>query len=917
MSYLQTPRLHFAGQFQADPSTVNNDPEHFDTSKFQSNYNLPGPGASNGWWNPGGTAAWRFFGCTVKQVVYKDGTVCDDPSIDPVVGAPVSSGHGRTEGKLVDLDPEQQMVSEIWGFQVVIGGSGSGFSVRGDFEVAAFGDIWTRFPKGHSDSWFAAFYQSILKNLEWKNQTVSRFLKELDQLSPGDKAGRKLSIKFNVDGYDDDRSSPTFTFGRVVGSIGLSSPGEPVHFLAARALQGVPNQILGPTGPMVTMGTAYAMIDGDSLLLDLGNSIPTQSAGGPIVTGMGKLYAVALPANGAPVLLGEIEYQTPNWYSQTSGIVGLKLTAEQIKVAQSAPLAIAQSSILQQPAALASSPLLQEASNGAFLRADQFVFRLNPGDAATVKLYATTFGQRSPKQQISLTYDPTVMQGQVTQGPLSGPPNVGTPESALQFPNSITTGADGTAELQLKAGDPGNPRVYIDGQVYGVTYQLGNTPPPIGSVQNGSQFLSVLVFSGYQIPAEPNWMEHVRPIFQQYAELYPVMRPIVDLANFGSVISRRAILKNVFDAPVTDPNYMPVTRDLSEGKRKMIRKWLDNPVYMNLDSAEDLMQALQLAIELEHATIPPYLCALYSIKPGTNIEVAELIRSVVVEEMLHMALVANIFISIGGHPNIGHARFVPQYPGPLPGGLRSNLIVRLRRCSIPQIRDCFMSIEEPEVTTEIRRMQLMRADAAIEHKYTIGWFYDQITDALRNLSAAGKITFGNENQQVKDWSGPGRLYVIRSFDDAEKAINEIKEQGEGRSSRDPNDNDKELAHYYKFSEIVVGRQLENIDGKYQYTGTPIPFDPDGVWPMIDDPNMVLYPAGSRALILAQQFAQSYQALLQALNRTFNGDPGYLNQAIGLMYSLDLQARQLLQTPSGVKEGTTAGPAFQLPVPGLG
>ena len=410
--------------------------------------------------------------------------------------------------------------------------------------------------------------------------------------------------------------------------------------------------------------------------------------------------------------------------------------------------------------------------------------------------------------------------------------------------------------------------------------------------------------------------EHVRPIFQQYADLYPVMRPIVDLANFGSVISRRAILKNVFDAPVTDPNYMPVTRDLSEGKRSMIRKWLDNPVYMNLDSAEDLMQALQLAIELEHATIPPYLCALYSIKPGTNIQVSELIRSVVVEEMLHMALVANIFVSIGGHPNIGHAKFVPQYPGPLPGGLRANLIVRLRRCSIPQIRDCFMSIEEPEVTTEIRRMQLLRYDAAIEHKYTIGWFYDQIKKALENLNAAGKIIFGNKDQQVKDWSGPGKLYVISSLKDAQDAIDEIKEQGEGRSSRDPKDNDKELAHYYKFSEIVVGRQLENINGKYQYTGAPIPFDPDGIWPMIDDPNMVLYPAGSRALILAQQFAQSYQALLQALNRTFNGDPGYLNQALGLMYSLDLQARQLVQTPSGVKEGATAGPAFQLPVPGL-
>ena len=201
----------------------------------------------------------------------------------------------------------------------------------------------------------------------------------------------------------------------MVGSIGLYSPDEPLHFLAARAMPGLPSQIQGVTTGPVTMGTAYAMIDGDSLLLDLGNSIPTQAAGGPILTGMGKLYAAALPANGTPVLLGEIEYQTPDWYSQTSGIVRLELTKDQLKAAQSSPLAIAASSILQQPPALASQPLLAEASNGTFLRADQFVFRLNPGDAATIKLYATTFGQRSPNQQISLGYDPTVMQGQVTQ----------------------------------------------------------------------------------------------------------------------------------------------------------------------------------------------------------------------------------------------------------------------------------------------------------------------------------------------------------------------------------------------------------------------------------------------------------------------------------------------------------------------
>lgn len=180
-----------------------------------------------------------------------------------------------------------------------------------------------------------------------------------------------------MDGYNDDRTSQTFTFGRVVGSICLCSPDQPVHFLAARALPATP-------GVQPQMGTEYAMIDGDSLLVDLGNSIPAQSAGGPLVTNLGRLYAVALPADG-PVLLREIEYQVPNWYSQTAGITTLKLTAEQLKVAENAPLAIAQSSIIQQPPALAPPPLLSEAGNGAFLRADQFVFRLNPGDKATTK----------------------------------------------------------------------------------------------------------------------------------------------------------------------------------------------------------------------------------------------------------------------------------------------------------------------------------------------------------------------------------------------------------------------------------------------------------------------------------------------------------------------------------------------------
>lgn len=39
---------------------------------------------------------------------------------------------------------------------------------------------------------------------------------------------------------------------------------------------------------------------------------------------------------------------------------------------------------------------------------------------------------------------------------------------------------------------------------------------------------------------------------------------------------------------------------------------------------------------------PPYLTALYSIPPGTNSEAYHILRAVVVAEMLHLTLAANI-----------------------------------------------------------------------------------------------------------------------------------------------------------------------------------------------------------------------------------------------------------------------------------
>ena len=63
---------------------------------------------------------------------------------------------------------------------------------------------------------------------------------------------------------------------------------------------------------------------------------------------------------------------------------------------------------------------------------------------------------------------------------------------------------------------------------------------------------------------------------------------------------------------------------------------------MAITDISSMQEHLQWAIQLEHATIPPYLCALYSIKEGHNPEATEILRSIFMEEMLHMTLAANI-----------------------------------------------------------------------------------------------------------------------------------------------------------------------------------------------------------------------------------------------------------------------------------
>jgi len=333
-------------------------------------------------------------------------------------------------------------------------------------------------------------------------------------------------------------------------------------------------------------------------------------------------------------------------------------------------------------------------------------------------------------------------------------------------------------------------------------------------------------------------------------------------------------------------------------------------LFAALDTRDGLLNGLQQAIQLEHATIPTYLYALYSIKPDSNTEIQELIRSIVIQEMLHMGLVCNILNAIGGSPVINRPEFVPQYPGPLPGAVESELIVPLARFSLDLIKNVFMVIEEPETPLNFP----VRAFAAAPPQ-TIGEFYTAIK---QQIMERGQSIFGHHpEKQVKVQVGENELIKVTDVNSAVHAIEIIVEQGEGTITSPLRGEGSDIAHYYRFAEIYHGKTLipnpnappdAPDDQKYLYGGDPIPFDPNGVLPVIENPKAALYPAGSPARLACDTFNPTYTSILNTLQESFTGNPHQLGHALGLMETLSGQATDLMAIDLG--NGTHAGPSFE-------
>ncbi|GAA2840494.1 ferritin-like protein [Kitasatospora paracochleata] len=366
-----------------------------------------------------------------------------------------------------------------------------------------------------------------------------------------------------------------------------------------------------------------------------------------------------------------------------------------------------------------------------------------------------------------------------------------------------------------------------------------------------------------------------------------------------------------------------------------------------ISTLEDLKAALQLAVGLELSTIPVYLTGLYSIEAGRNTDAAQTIRSVVMEEMLHMTLAANVLNALGEIPGTEPVEFqgrpnlspIPAYPldSPLISGIGTLELLPLT----PRAVDSFVRIEHP-----LHGAATLAAIPVQPGGFrTIGEFYDAVDAALADPAICPDSAF-SAVRQIPDgdyYGGAGHVIEVKDRATAREAVLKIIDQGEGlpeeylhRPAKTVTDADRlgsgwqMYSHYARFRELQTGRRFRTDQQADQNpAGAMLLVDYTAVQPALYVPRNGDVDGSPEGAAL-DAFDLAYSHLVDGIYRAFAGEPTEvvdpldvhaererpsLRRAVHAMYGLRNAAIALMRTPNPAKPGHTLCPRFSYVPPG--
>ena len=351
-----------------------------------------------------------------------------------------------------------------------------------------------------------------------------------------------------------------------------------------------------------------------------------------------------------------------------------------------------------------------------------------------------------------------------------------------------------------------------------------------------------------------------------------------------------------------------------------------------IEHREALYYMLCEAAELEHGIMCQYLYAAFSLKQsedeGLTAEEAEAVQRwrkrishVATQEMLHLSLVQNLLSAIGGAPHLTR----PNFPHPAthyPAGVHLALLpfgeAALQHFMFLE-RPEGMDLDDAEGMAAFRRAEPAMTEGEIVPRSqdfkTVGHLYRSIEAGFTHLAdkfGERRLFVGPPRAQAtQEYFHWPELVAVTDLASAQKAIDEILEQGEG-----PRGHWKQ-AHFGQFVEIMDEYlQLREANPAFRparpvVTVNVRPSERDTGVPLVTDP-------------LARQvmdlFNVSYEVLLLMLQRFFAHTEetdaqlkALADATVNLMFQAIKPIGNLVTTlPAGPDyPARTAGPSFEL------
>lgn len=588
MSYLSYPRINFTGRYFTDPSTVNNDPTH-----YEEDNDTPSP-----WQSPNGLHRFILQNCQIVSTIGEKGEVSD-----PLVNLPFETTDKPSAAKIADIDVYQQGVPAIFGMQINIPFP-NGVNLTGTVDPAVLNQLWwvavlaTRSWED-SDYMMDSFggdmnacgvFQTIIRvpQASWPSDDQSAVLASLKSRTLLENGEYLISFRFVVDGYRNVPEDAEYQTGRITGTLGPVYPNEPLYNPGARMLLGRATDKSQPWNwPMFNCCPFRVDEERKLLIIDLANGICRKRAGGPPVD-LGNVTAYLNPSVGDPISLGNVDY-SELCFNLYSHIVEIPLTDNQLQVALTSSLSLEASRT-----DIGAKQIFAEDISQTNIEVEVRPMRISgtPGNKSTTRVYVSNLGKPLANKQLEV--DIISVHGN-TPGATVPPSNPGnTPQAFGAIEANITQTDDkGFATVTVTVlKDPGYRTSQLDGQLYFINLLDPSKPVPLSTPQNA--MISCLAWSEYSVNPNPTW-EEVQKIFAGYVKLYPGMTEKINLCDFNSFQTfslnppfgfyqapplpngiKKGAIPFFLSRDVTDPRYMPVTRDLSPEKRDTVLNFIKN-----------------------------------------------------------------------------------------------------------------------------------------------------------------------------------------------------------------------------------------------------------------------------------------------------------------------------------------------------